>query len=110
MAKQVRFLMIGAHPDDCEFMSGGLAALYVKHGHVVKFASMTNGDTGHFNQGGGALARRREAEAQASAKVLRIEYDVNDQHCGELMPTLENRKLVIRLIRLFKPDLRSEER
>lgn len=105
MAKQVRVLVIGAHPDDCDFMAGGLAGLYTQHGHVVKFVSMTNGDTGHFNQGGGVLARRRAAEAQASAKVLGIEYDVIDHHCGELMPTLENRRLVVRLIRLFKPDL-----
>jgi len=105
MAGKVRVLVFGAHPDDCEFMAGGLAALCVKHGHAVKFVSMTNGDTGHFNQGGGALARRRAAEAQASAKVLGIDYDVIDHHCGELMPTLENRKVVIRLIRLFKPDL-----
>jgi N-acetylglucosamine malate deacetylase 1 len=105
MSKQVRVLVLGAHPDDCEFMAGGLAALYVKHGHVVKFVSMTNGDTGHFSQGGGALARRREAESKASGRVLGIEYDVIDQHSGELLPTLENRKLVIRLIRLFRPDL-----
>lgn len=105
MAKQVRVLVIGAHPDDCDFMAGGLAALYVKHGHVVKFISMTNGDTGHYNQGGGALARRRAAEAAAAGKVLGIEYEVVDHHCGELMPTLENRKMVIRMIRLFQPDL-----
>jgi LmbE family N-acetylglucosaminyl deacetylase len=105
MAGKVRVLFIGAHPDDCEFMAGGLASLYAKHGHVVKFVSLTNGDTGHFNQGGGALARRRAAEAQAASKVLGIEYDVIDHHCGELMPSLENRRVVIRLIRLFKPDL-----
>ena len=105
MAKQVRVLIFGAHPDDCDFMSGGLAALYVKHGHVVKFVSVTNGDTGHFNQGGGALARRRQAEAKASGKVLDIEYEVIDLHNGELTPSVENRKVIIRLIRLFKPDL-----
>ena len=105
MAKQIRVLVFGAHPDDCEFMAGGLAALYVKHGHVVKFVSLTNGDTGHFAMGGGALARRREAEAKAAGKVLGIEYEVIDLHNGELTPAVENRKVVIRLIRLFKPDL-----
>ncbi len=105
MAKKVRVLVIGAHPDDCDIMTGGLAALYVKHGHVVQFASMTNGDTGHHQMGGGELARRRYAETQRSAKVLGIRYLVRDQHCGELMPTLEARKDVIRMIREFKPDL-----
>jgi LmbE family N-acetylglucosaminyl deacetylase len=102
---KVRVLVIGAHPDDCDIAAGGLAALYTEAGHVVKFLSMTNGDTGHHEMGGGELARRRYAETQASAAVLGIEYEVNDQHCGELMPTLENRRIVIRAIRLFQPDL-----
>lgn len=102
---KVRVLVIGAHPDDCDIAAGGLAALYSQAGHVVKFLSMTNGDTGHQQMGGGELARRRYAETQASAAVLGIEYEVNDQHCGELMPTLENRRIVLRAIRNFKPDL-----
>ncbi|HUS48420.1 MAG TPA: PIG-L family deacetylase [Phycisphaerae bacterium] len=103
--KGARILVFGAHPDDCEFMAGGLAALCVRHGLTIKFVSMTNGDTGHYQMGGGELARRRYAETRASAKVLGIEYEVVDQHCGELMPTLEHRRFVIRTIRLFKPDL-----
>ena len=102
---KVRVLVIGAHPDDCDIAAGGLAALYSEAGQVVKFLSMTNGDTGHQQMGGGELARRRYAETQASAAVLGIEYQVNDQHCGELMPTLENRRIVLRAIRTFKPDL-----
>ena len=35
--KQIRALMIGAHPDDCEFKTGGLAARYRAEGHLVKF-------------------------------------------------------------------------
>ncbi|MBN2584204.1 MAG: PIG-L family deacetylase [Planctomycetes bacterium] len=105
MPRKIRVLVIGAHPDDCDIAAGGLAALYVKHGHVVQFVSMTNGDTGHYQMAGGELARRRYAETQRSAKVLGIKYLVRDQHCGELMPTLEARKDVIRIIREFKPDI-----
>ena len=105
MAKKIRLLVIGAHPDDCDIAAGGLAALYVKHGHLVQFVSMTNGDTGHHQMGGGELARRRYAETQKSARVLGINYIVRDQHCGELMPTLEARQDLVRIIREFKPDL-----
>lgn len=105
MPDPVRVLVIGAHPDDCDVSAGGLAATYVREGHTVKFLSMTNGDTGHHEIGGGDLARRRYAETQASAKVIGIEYEVHDHHCGELMPTIENRRFIIRAIRLFKPDL-----
>lgn len=101
----VRVLVIGAHPDDCDVAAGGLAALYTKGGHVVKFVSLTNGDTGHYKMGGGELARRRYAETQASAKVLGIEYQVLDIHCGHLEPTFINRQEVIRIIRRFQPDL-----
>ena len=103
--RSVRVLVIGAHPDDCDVAAGGLAALYTRAGHVVKFVSMTNGDTGHFQMGGGELARRRYAETQASARVLGIEYQVIDHHCGALEPTFVNRQVVVRLIRNFHPDV-----
>ena len=101
----IRVLVIGAHPDDCDVAAGGLAAVYTSEGHTVKFFSMTNGDTGHHRIGGGDLARRRYAETQASARVLGIEYEVNDHHCGHLEPSLVNRQRVIRTIRNFKADL-----
>ena len=48
-------------------------ALYVQQGHRVKFVSVTNGDAGHHEMGGGPLAQRRYTEAQAAAKVVGIE-------------------------------------
>ncbi|MBY5959511.1 PIG-L family deacetylase [Membranicola marinus] len=102
----LRILMIGAHPDDCDIRSGGTAALFAQMGHQVKFLSLTNGDAGHMEMGGGALARRRTAESHESAKRLGIaEYEVMDNHDGELMPTLENRKDIIRKIREWKADV-----
>ena len=103
--KHLRILVFGAHPDDCDIKAGGVAALYVQQGHKVKFVSVTNGDAGHHEMGGGPLARRRNAEAQAAAAVIGIEYQLLDNHDGELEPTLEKRYQIIRLIREFKPDL-----
>ncbi len=103
--KQIRILVFGAHPDDCDIKAGGIAALYVNQGHLVKFISVTNGDAGHHTMGGSPLAQRRNAEAQAAAKVIGIAYELFDNHDGTLMPTLENRLQVIRAIRDFKPDL-----
>ena len=103
--KQINVLVFGAHPDDCDIKAGGVAALYVQQGHRVKFVSVTNGDAGHHEMGGGPLAQRRYAEAQAAAEVIGIEYELLDNHDGELMPTLENRYKVIRTIREFRPDL-----
>ena len=103
--RKLNILVFGAHPDDCDLQFGGAAIKYRRLGHRVKFVSLTNGDTGHFSMGGGPLARRRFAEAQASAKIAGIEYDVLDIHNGELEPSVENRKTVIRIIREMNADL-----
>ena len=103
--QQLRILVIGAHPDDCDIKAGGIAIKYAALGHHVRFVSVTNGDAGHHEMGGIQLARRRRAEAEAAGAVAGIEYHVMDNHDGELEPTLENRKKVIRIIRSYTPDL-----
>ncbi len=102
---KIRVLVFGAHPDDCDISSGGLAALYVAGGHAVKFVSLTNGDKGHQAMGGGELAQRRHKETQEVARRLGVEYEVLDNHDGELLPTLENRLQVIKRIREWKADV-----
>jgi N-acetylglucosamine malate deacetylase 1 len=102
---QLRIICFGAHPDDCELQAGGTAALWAAKGHKVKFVSVTNGDIGHWRDAGGPLARRRRAEVEQAAKVLGITTEVLDIHDGELLPTLENRRLLTRLIREWKADI-----
>jgi LmbE family N-acetylglucosaminyl deacetylase len=103
--KPIRVIAFGAHPDDCEIKVGGTAALWAKMGHQVKFVSMTNGDIGHWSMAGGPLAIRRRTEALQAAKILGITTEVMDIHDGELMPTLENRRLMTRLIREWGADI-----
>jgi len=103
--RPLKIMMIGAHPDDCDIKSGGTAALFVEMGHQVKFLSVTNGDAGHMEEGGGMLAKRRYAETQEVAKRLGVLYDVLDNHDGELLPTLEIRLEVIRKIREWDADV-----
>jgi len=102
---KLRIIVFGAHPDDCEIKAGGVAAMWAAQGHHVKFVSTTNGDIGHWNMAGGPLAQRRTAEVKEAAKILGIETQVLDNHDGELMPTLENRKTIVRLIREWKADI-----
>src|SRR5262249_10009297 len=71
----------------------------------VKFVSVTNGDIGHWREAGGPLARRRKAEVERCARILGITTEVLDIHDGELMPTLENRRTITRLIREWKADI-----
>lgn len=102
---KLRIICFGAHPDDCELRAGGVAALWAAQGHHVKFVSVTNGDIGHWRESGGPLARRRAAEVRRVAEALGIETEVLDIHDGELMPTLENRRTITRLIREWKADI-----
>jgi N-acetylglucosamine malate deacetylase 1 len=101
----LKIIVFGAHPDDCELEAGGTAARWAKLGHKVKFVSMTNGDIGHHEMAGGPLARRRTEEVKKCAEILGITTEVLDIHDGELMPTLENRRTVTRLIREWQADL-----
>ena len=74
-------------------------------GYAVKFVSVTNGDAGHQSMHGAELARRRFAEAKESARRLGIEYEVLNNHDGELLPTLAVRLEIIREIRKWKADV-----
>ena len=102
---KLRLLAIGAHPDDCEILAGGLAAKYSALGHAVKFVSATNGDTGHFTEGGGQLARRRAEEAMQAAAVIGIEAMVLDIHNNGIEADIPTREIFIKLIREYKPDI-----
>src|SRR5688572_5175786 len=102
---KLRIICFGAHPDDCELQAGGVGALWAAQGHHVKFVSVTNGDIGHWREAGGPLALRRKKEVEDASKILGTTVEVLDIHDGELMPTLENRLKIIRLIREWKADL-----
>lgn len=101
----IRVIVFGAHPDDCDLRAGGTAALWVRMGHAVKFVSTTNGDAGHHLIAGAELARRRLAESKEAGRRLGVEYEVLGYHDGELMPSIELRRDIIRLIRDWRADL-----
>jgi N-acetylglucosamine malate deacetylase 1 len=102
---RLRIIVFGAHPDDCEVSAGGTGAKWAAQGHHVKFVSCTNGDIGHWGMAGGILARRRAAEVRKCAGILGNQAQVLDIHDGELMVTMENRRLICRLIRDWQADI-----
>jgi LmbE family N-acetylglucosaminyl deacetylase len=104
-AEPLRIILFGAHPDDCEIYAGGTAAMFTRLGHKVKFVSLTNGNKGHHLLKPDEIQARRTKEMQQVARILRIEYDCLNNDDGELMPTIENRRQVIRLICDWKADI-----
>ena len=102
---KINVVVIGAHPDDADVDVGGTAYQFAQMGHNVLFVSLTNGDAGHFNKGGGALAKIRINEAEEAGKRIGVSYKVLDNHDAELMPTLKLRHDIIRIIRNWNADV-----
>ena len=104
-------LVILAHPDDPEFFCGGTLARWARLGHHITYQLLTCGDKG-FNDSTpeimtpDALCAIRHEEQAAAAKVLGVEA-VHIANCpdGTLVPDLELRRDVVRMIRKFKPDI-----
>jgi LmbE family N-acetylglucosaminyl deacetylase len=102
---KLRIVVFGAHPDDAEIRAGGVGAMWAALGHHVELVSVTNGDIGHFAMAGGALAQRRTKEVAEASRILGTTSTVLDIHDGELMPTLENRRTLTRVIRRWNADI-----
>ncbi|MBI3211029.1 MAG: PIG-L family deacetylase [Candidatus Solibacter usitatus] len=98
-------MIIGAHPDDAEYRGAGVAMKWARQGHHVKLVSATNGDIGHWQSAGGPLAQRRQKEVVEVARRLGVSVEVVDIHDGEIVPTLENRRIITRLIRQWNADV-----
>jgi bacillithiol biosynthesis deacetylase BshB1 len=65
-------LFFGAHPDDVELTSGGLAALLASHGHPVGIVDLTRGEAGTRG-----TAEQRTQEADAAARALGVAARLN---------------------------------
>lgn len=100
----LNILVIGAHPDDADRI-GGTAYKWIQQGHNVILVSTTNGNAGHHLLGKEELASIRLEEARRAGEVIGAKYIVMDINDGELVPSLENRLKIIRLIREHKADV-----
>ncbi len=102
----MNIVFIGAHPDDCETKCGGTAALLANAGHQVHFVSVTDGSAGHHLTHGRIVAARRVSECEESARHLGLAaYHILPNCDGHLLPTLEARAGIIRLIRQTQADI-----
>jgi len=102
---KLRIIIFGAHPDDAEYRGAGVAMKWAKMGHHVKLVSATNGDIGHWQMAGGPLAQRRKKEVMEVGRRLGVTTEVVDIHDGEIIPTVENRRIITRLIRQWNADI-----
>lgn len=102
------YMLVVAHPDDSEFSSGGTVVQLAKAGKRVVLIQVTSGDKGSPDPSVAPadLAATREAEMLEAAKREGMS-EVVFLHCpdGGLMPDLELREKIVRMIRTHKPDV-----
>lgn len=70
----MKILAIHAHPDDVDILAGGTLSLLSDRGHDITIATMTAGDCGSRTIPPDELARMRQAEAAAAAKLVNAKY------------------------------------
>jgi LmbE family N-acetylglucosaminyl deacetylase len=106
-----QILVILAHPDDPEFFCGGTLARWARLGHPITYQLLTCGDKG-FNDSTPAgmtpdeLCTVRHEEQQAAARVIGAgAVHFLDRPDGYLLPDLDLRREIVRIIRRLKPDI-----
>ncbi|HYM80665.1 MAG TPA: bacillithiol biosynthesis deacetylase BshB1 [Candidatus Limnocylindria bacterium] len=95
-------LFFGAHPDDIELTSGGLAALLACHGHAVGLVDLTRGE-----KASRGTVEERGRETQAAAKILGVQTRLNlalpdlglDRH------DLKQQQAIVTCLREHRPRL-----
>lgn len=105
-------LVILAHPDDPEFFCGATLAYWARAGHSVTYYLLTCGDKGyndrtrveHISPDDLCALRHKEQAAAAEVIGAKAVYWL-DRPDGYLVPDLELRREVVRVIRRMKPDI-----
>ena len=103
-----KILVVLAHPDDPEFFCGATIARWTAAGHNVVYWLLTCGDKGAQDPvtNPDELCNVRVVEQKAAAAVLGV-HEVNflGYEDGYLVPDLELRRDVTRIIRRERPDI-----
>ncbi len=107
-APALRVMAIFAHPDDPEFFAGGALAQWAAAGAIVVYVLATSGDKGSadVDMTSERLVEIREEEQRAAAAVIGCtDVIFLRRRDGELTPSLDLRRDLVRLIRLKQPDI-----
>ncbi len=101
-------LVIAAHPDDAEFGAAGTVARWVREGRHTAYLVCTSGEKGtsDLSLTPEKLMEIREEEQRAAARVIGVQEVVFLRRPDQgLEDTAEFRKLIVRLIRTFRPQI-----
>jgi len=103
-----KILIILAHPDDPEYFCGATIAKWTREGHNVDYCLFTKGEKG-INDNYTVtknIISIREKEQKFAADVLEVNsVQYLSYTDGMLVPNLEARKNIVRIIRALKPNI-----
>lgn len=103
-----RVLGVFAHPDDPEFFAGATFARWAAEGAEITYLMATSGDKGsaELDMTHERLMEIREEEQRRAAAVLGVKDVIFLRYRdGELEPSLQLRRDIVRTIRRKKPDV-----
>ena len=101
-------MVVTPHPDDAEYGVAGTVARWIREDKEVVYVVCTNGDKGtnDANIKPEELAKIREKEQKAAAGSLVVNEVIFLRHPDQgLEDTPEFRKELVRLIRMYRPDI-----
>ena len=100
-------LVVTAHPDDVDFGTAGTVAAFTRAGLEVTYCIATNGDAGGSDRAMSRadMAALRQGEQRAAAAEVGV-TDVRflGHPDGRLLPTIELRRDISRVIRQVRPE------
>jgi LmbE family N-acetylglucosaminyl deacetylase len=101
-------MVIGAHPDDCDFSSAATSALLARQGKKVVWVIMTDGTEGSEVPSADSveLMLTREQEQRMACEVLGVQaVEFLRFPDGHLTNNDETRRAVVRLLRKYRPRI-----
>ncbi len=107
-----KILVILAHPDDPEFFCGATLARWARAGHKITYCLLTCGDKGYNDitkpsdvSSDELCAIRHREQNAAAGKIGAEQVQFLDHPDGYLVPDIELRRELVRVIRQHKPDI-----
>jgi len=100
----VRVLLVGAHPDDTEFICGGTIASLTRRGEQVRYVVVTSGERGLPPDA--ADLSVREGEQRQAAHALNVtDVDFLREPDGEVADSAALRRKIVEVIRKHQPEI-----
>jgi LmbE family N-acetylglucosaminyl deacetylase len=104
----IRVLVVAAHPDDPEFGCGGTTARWAAEGREIYYLLCTRGDKGSADPemtSERLMEMRMVEQRNAGAAIGAREVNFLTFPDGELTPSLEIRRAIVREIRRVRPQV-----